>query len=183
MKVIDKQLLFINSDERDSGSPSDFVLSMPSHLLTCRQHQNMRMVLNDVVMPYTWYNVQETNRHFEVVENGAATKVSLSAGSYHAIQLRDHLNGKLGAHATISVTFSETSSLFTFTLANPLLPIESSGRCDGSDSRVDRCCDWWSLIVHDRRDLDPAGVLPRRSVRPATVRRCRRCRKSRDFSE
>ena len=72
MKVIDKQLLFISSDERDSGSISDFTLSMPSHLLTCRSNQKMRMILNDVVIPYTWYNVQETNRHFEVVENAVS---------------------------------------------------------------------------------------------------------------
>ena len=43
MKVIDKQLLFISSDERDSGSISDFTLGMPSHLLTCRSDQKMRM--------------------------------------------------------------------------------------------------------------------------------------------
>jgi hypothetical protein len=72
MKITDKQLLFISSDERDSGSISDFTLAMPSHLLTCRPEQKMRMVLNDVVMPYTWYNVQETNRHFQVSENGGA---------------------------------------------------------------------------------------------------------------
>ena len=69
MKVIDKQLLFISSDERDSGEISNFNLSMPPHLLTCQPHQRMRMVLNDVVLPYTWYNVQETNRHFQVTEN------------------------------------------------------------------------------------------------------------------
>ena len=53
MKVIDKQLLFINSNERDSGIVSDFHLSLPPHLLTCRPQQRMRMVLNDVVIPYT----------------------------------------------------------------------------------------------------------------------------------
>ena len=50
MKVIDKQLLFISSEERDSGHESDFTLSMPSHLLACQPHQKMRMVLNDVVI-------------------------------------------------------------------------------------------------------------------------------------
>ena len=124
MKVIDKQLLFISSDERDSGSISDFTVSMPSHLLTCRPSQKMRMVLNDVVMPYTWYNVQETNRHFEVVEGGGtAFKVSLDVGSYHAIQLRDHLiiqlNAASGADYTYTVTFDEVSSKFTFTIGSP----------------------------------------------------------------
>jgi hypothetical protein len=99
MKVIDKQLLFISSDERDGGSISDFTLSMPSHLLTCRSDQKMRMVLNDVVIPYTWYNVQDTNRHFEVVENGGTPfTVSLDVGSYHALQLRDHLAMTRGFH-------------------------------------------------------------------------------------
>ena len=55
------------------------------------------MVLNDVVIPYTWYNVQETNRHFQVVENAVAFTVSLGVGSYHAVQLRDHLRIKLNA--------------------------------------------------------------------------------------
>jgi len=127
MKVIDKQLLFISSEERDGGSVSDFTLSMPSHLLTCRPEQKMRMVLNDVVIPYTWYNVQDTNRHFEVVENGGtAFQVSLDVGSYHALQLRDHLTLKLnaasaasGAGYTYSVAFHEVSSKFTFTIDAP----------------------------------------------------------------
>ena len=55
MKVIDKQLLFINSDERDRGSNADFHLTLPLHLISCLPHQRMRMVLNDVVIPYTWY--------------------------------------------------------------------------------------------------------------------------------
>ena len=119
MKVVDKQLLFINSDERDSGTISDFTVSMPSHLLTCRPHQRMRMILNDVVMPYTWYNVQDSNRKFQIVVNGVTHDVSLDLGSYHALQLRNHLTTKLNAH-DVSVTFSETSSKFTFTMANPV---------------------------------------------------------------
>ena len=124
MKVIDKQLLFISSEERDSGEASDFTLSMPSHLLACQPHQKMRMVLNDVVMPYTWYNIQETNRHFEVVENGVATKVSLDLGSYHAMQLRDHLRGVLNAattaNYTYSVSFHEVNSRFTVSIDTPV---------------------------------------------------------------
>ena len=119
MKVVDKQLLFISSDERDSGTISDFTVSMPSHLLTCRPHQRMRMVLNDVVLPYTWYNVQDSNRKFQIVVNGVTHDVSLDLGSYHALQLRNHLATKLNAH-DVSVTFSETSSKFTFTMANPV---------------------------------------------------------------
>ena len=126
MKVIDKQLLFISSDERDSGEISNFNLIMPPHLLTCQPHQRMRMVLNDVVLPYTWYNVQETNRHFEVTENGQSHTVSLDVGSYHAIQLRTHLASKLtaasasGAGYTYTVTFDEVASKFSFGIDSPV---------------------------------------------------------------
>ena len=92
MKVIDKQLLFVSSAERDSGSVSDFHIALPSHLLTCQPHQRLRMILNDVVLPYTFYNVQASNNTFQVVQNGAApVTVYLDEGSYHALQLRDHL--------------------------------------------------------------------------------------------
>ena len=76
------------------------------------------MVLNDVVMPYTWYNVQGTNQNFQIVVNGVTHDVSLDLGSYHAIQLRNQLTTKLNAY-NVSVAFSETSSKFTFTMANP----------------------------------------------------------------
>ena len=124
MKVIDKQLLFISSDERDSGTSSDFHISLPSHLLACQQHQRMRLVLNDVVMPYTFYNVQDTNRHFELVENGVSTQVALDVGSYHAIQLRDHLKNRLDYYSsqsyTYTVVFSEVDSRFTISIASPV---------------------------------------------------------------
>jgi len=141
MKVIDKQLLFISSDERDNGSISDFNLTMPSHLLTCRPDQKMRMILNDVVLPYTWYNVQDTNRHFEVVENsGTPFAVSLDVGSYHALQLRDQLRTKLNAASatfgfnyTYTVTFNEVASLFTFTIDNPVNTNSFSFQSDTND--------------------------------------------------
>ena len=119
MKVIDKQLLFINSDERDRGSSADFHLTLPSHLISCLPHQNMRMVLNDVVIPYTWYNVQETNRSFQITVNGTTHDVLLDLGSFHALQLRDHLNTKLSPHG-VTVSFTETSSQFTFLMASPV---------------------------------------------------------------
>ena len=123
MKVVDKQLLFISSDERNSGTISDFTLTLPSHLIACQQHQRMRMVLNDVVMPYTWYNVQSSNNTFQIVVNGFTFDVTIPEGSYHAIQLRTKLNELLvtaNIGTDVTVSFLETSSKFTFTMANPV---------------------------------------------------------------
>ena len=129
MKVVDKQLMFISSHERESGTTSDFQLTIPSHLLTCRPHQKLRVILNDIVLPYTWYNVQETNRHFHVSENGGTPfLVSLTVGSYHAMQLRSHLQERLiyfSAHSghghsyTYTVSFDEVSAKFTFKITSP----------------------------------------------------------------
>jgi len=119
MKVVDKQLVFINSSDRDSGEIQDFHISIPSHLLTCQSHQKMRMILNDLVLPYTWYNVQEANRYLHLEENGGAlSQVALDLGSYNALQLQTHLQSKLneaGNH-TYVVTFDEIAAKFKFTI-------------------------------------------------------------------
>ena len=129
MKIVNKQLMFISSEERESGTASDFKITVPSHLLTCAPHQHLRVILNDVVLPYTWYNVQETNRHMEVVENGGTPfHVSLTIGSYNAIQLGSHLAQQLtyasansghGQSYTYSVAFDDISAKYTFTISTP----------------------------------------------------------------
>ena len=121
MKVVDKKLIFIDSSERDSGTTDDFTVSLPSHLLTREPHQSMRLVLNDLVLPYTWYNVQETNRTFMIQElhnDPNHIQIDLDEGSYHVLQLRDHINTKLAASTlqdTYNVTYDEVASKFTIT--------------------------------------------------------------------
>ena len=128
MKVVDKKLLFISSVERDSGSIADFQVNLPSHLVACQPNQRLRMVLNDLVLPYTWFNVQDTNNTFEVMENGpnSGFTVTLTNGSYNALQLRDHLKTVLtlrsmqsGGGYQFDVSFNEIDSKFTFTITNP----------------------------------------------------------------
>eukprot|EP01047_Picozoa_sp_COSAG01_P082520 COSAG01_NODE_16884_length_1196_cov_3.291892_1_plen_127_part_00 len=97
MSVVDKKLMFVNSFERQAGTIEDFTINIPSHLLTCQSHQRLRVVLNDLVLPYTWYNVQELNRRFDVTENGITRTIELELGSYHALQLRNHVQSQLNA--------------------------------------------------------------------------------------
>lgn len=123
MKVVDKQLLFISSEERVRGYTSDFTLNFPSHLLTCKPNQHMRVILNDVVLPYTWYNIQESNRHFTCIERGSPVTIQLEPGSYNATQLRDHLqtvlNAATGSGYQYTVVFDEISAKFQFTIDSP----------------------------------------------------------------
>lgn len=122
MKVIDKRMLFVNSNERDSGTVSDFTITLPPHLLTRNNNQKMRLILNDLVLPYTWYNVQSSNQKFKARENnGAAFDVVLTPGSYHVLQMRDHLkdrleyySGTFGDNYTYTVTYDEVAARFTF---------------------------------------------------------------------
>jgi hypothetical protein len=129
MKVVDKRLIFINSEDRVSGSIQDFSIEIPSHLLVAEKHQFTRLVLNDLVMPYTWYNVQASNNTFTIQEPSATATMALELGSYHTLQLRDHIKVKLngsGLSGTYTVSYYEQSGHFiiqstsssTFTLTN-----------------------------------------------------------------
>ena len=126
MKVVDKKLFFINSSERTTGDVHDFTIDIPSHLLTCLPTQRLRVVLNDVVLPYTWYNVQLTNDRFTVTETNAAGlsrtfQVRLVTGSYNAVQLTDELKRQLefvsqamGFARAYTVSFDEVTAKFKF---------------------------------------------------------------------
>lgn len=123
MKVVDKRMVFINSNERDSGNINNFTITLPPHLLKRRKNQKMRIVLNDLVLPYTWFNVQTTNRSFHVRENNAGStfEVFLQPGSYHVVQLRDHLKQQLDYYSGIygdnyvyTIVYQEVSGQFTF---------------------------------------------------------------------
>eukprot|EP01050_Picozoa_sp_SAG11_P015335 SAG11_NODE_1978_length_3972_cov_45.154144_2_plen_305_part_00 len=129
MKIVDKKMIFINSSERDSGTINDFTITLPTHLLTRKDNQKMRIILNDLVLPYTWYNVQSSNRIFTVTEqlagyNNLSYQVILTPGSYHVLQLRDHLKQQLdffssvgGFHYIYTITYDEVSAKFKFTAA------------------------------------------------------------------
>ena len=63
-------------------------------------HPLLSLILNDLNIPYTWYNVQSSNNVFKVYElddEGVILfyNISLDLGSYHVLQLRDHLKQKL----------------------------------------------------------------------------------------
>lgn len=141
MKVVDKRLIFINSAERTSGQIEGFTIELPPHLLQHQAHQRTRLILNDLVLPYTWYNVQATNRELQLTEykvvqgQTVATAVTfqLAIGSYHAIQLQNHLQ-KLFDQSRIStapdslsynyiISYEEVSGKFSFrVVADSVLP-------------------------------------------------------------
>jgi hypothetical protein len=122
MKIVDKRLLFINSQDRVSGSIENFTVELPSHLLMRQKNQRTRLILNDLVLPYTWYNVQATNNNFVVVETilGVSTPViiTIPVGSYHALQLRTQIQTLLNASLqdTYTVAYQEVSGKFKFVI-------------------------------------------------------------------
>jgi hypothetical protein len=119
MRVVDKKLIFIDSSERDDGTSDDFTISVPPHLLTRESHQTMRLVLNDLVLPYTRYNIQSSNRTFMIQElhnSPAHITILVDEGSYHVMQLRGHIKAKLSAPTlleTHDVSYDEKSGKFT----------------------------------------------------------------------
>ena len=124
MKIVDKVMVFLNSTERDQGTVSDFTISLPQHLLSRKKNQQMRLILNDMNLPYTWDNVQSSNNKFKVYEDDfSATyyECDLLLGSYHVLQLRDHLKQRLdsysilyGASYIYTVVYDELSAKFKF---------------------------------------------------------------------
>ena len=76
--------LYIDSSERISGSDSSF-LSKPANLSAGNKYD--AVVVSQVSIPKSWYNVPATFNTFTLVENGVPITITIPAGNYNRLTL------------------------------------------------------------------------------------------------
>jgi hypothetical protein len=115
--------VYIDSSERVSGTDSAF-LSKPILINTGNTYDSV--VVNQVSIPKSWYNVPALYNYFDLVENGVPITITLPPGNYNRITLAlvlpslmtaASLNGK-----TYTMTYPNTAQVadtgkYTFSYA------------------------------------------------------------------
>lgn len=84
-----KHILLVNSKDRSSGSPEDAIY----HLNESELHETHNVILKDVVIPNTMYNVRTSNNTLDYDIGGVAKSVNIAVGFYSLSQLITALNG------------------------------------------------------------------------------------------
>jgi hypothetical protein len=97
--------LYIDSSERTSGTNSSFQ-SKPADLSTGNKYDSV--VVSQVSIPKSWYNVPNNFRTFTLSEGGALSTVTIPAGNYNRLTLANVLPALLTAASTVGKTYTMT---------------------------------------------------------------------------
>lgn len=119
--MVNNQLVFINSRNRVSGTPYEFILDFNNGLLKCEKNSLMRLTVQEATINRSWYSVQAGQNTFNIVDNNNATTViTLPPAYYNAIDIRTTLSGLLPSGW--SVLYDRKTNKFSFTRPNDGIP-------------------------------------------------------------
>ena len=116
--MIPSQTFFLNSENAVSRNP--FVFNFPSQI---KCPNNLRMVLSllEVTLPYTFYNVNESNNQltFQILTSSGTSvliyTLTFPTGIYSALSFRDFINSQTVAPAnSIQCVYDEKQFKFSF---------------------------------------------------------------------
>ena len=102
MNIQKKHILLLNSKDRSSGTATDLVF----HLNENDLHESHSVMLKDIVIPNTIYNIRTTNNTLDYDINGVAKSVNIPVGNYSLSDLVTALNT-----AQTDLVFSSNSML------------------------------------------------------------------------
>jgi hypothetical protein len=95
--------IYIDSSERVSGTDSAF-LSAPVLLSAGNTYDSV--VVNQVSIPKSWYNVPARFNYFTLIENGTQIPITIPPGNYNRITLALVVGPLMTAASTIGLTYS-----------------------------------------------------------------------------
>jgi len=95
--------LYIDSSERISGTDSSF-LSKPANLSSGNKYD--AVVVSQVSIPKSWYNLPSAFNTFTLVENGAPLTITIPAGNYNRLTLASVLPPLLTAASVNAKTYT-----------------------------------------------------------------------------
>ena len=114
MKVVNKQLLFIRSQDRNSGEINDFRITIPMNNIKVKANQYLRVTLGDIVLPRLWYNTRTNfNNQFAIgIDLGAGVTwylINIPDGCYTVDSLLIKLVGdNTGTNGILNSGFNQT---------------------------------------------------------------------------
>lgn len=120
-KYLNKQIFTINSNDRDSGTHSDFMITLPLYTQDVD-----RVVVLDASIKRSFYLIEDGQNTFTLTENDQSTSITIPPGNYNFGSFRLVLQNLLNTFSpklwTYSITVPNTATSastgkYTFTCA------------------------------------------------------------------
>lgn len=87
-------LFFLDTKFRSGGTLSSPVFNFPNNLIAIND-EKIRLTLNEMSMEYTFYQTEQFNNKFLLIENGVSRIISISIGNYNLVTFIYELTNKL----------------------------------------------------------------------------------------
>jgi hypothetical protein len=75
--------IFINSSDRDSGSNSNFHLTIPNLFNNNSITSKLVITLNEAIIPYEWNSITDNNNALYLIEQDSSSNVNVVILSIH----------------------------------------------------------------------------------------------------
>jgi len=117
--ITKEETLFLSSTANETNDIYDAIYHLPIHLLEHKSNERQRIKLLSFTCKHSWYNIDtDRNNVFTYREDTNDYTVTLTPGNYDINDLEIEISTQLNAVAsnyTYAISYSSTTSLFTFT--------------------------------------------------------------------
>ncbi len=103
-------LFYLDTRYRSGGTLSRPVFTFPNNLIVI-EDEKIRLTLNEMSMEYTFYQTEQYNNKFLLIENGVNRIIEIEIGNYNLVTFLNELTIKLNI------------SFITAQLKGPVLPL------------------------------------------------------------
>jgi len=106
-----KSVLNINSADRTTGTPGNFIVDLRTDLNTPNNYDSI--VLISAAIPKSYYTFSSSNNTMVLIEGGVNTTVTITPGNYDGVYLATYLGTIMTTASTIGATYTVSLSLIT----------------------------------------------------------------------
>ena len=114
-------LFYLDTKYRSAGSLTSPIFNFPNNLIGIENDERIRLTLQEMTMPYTFYQTELYNNKFLLTENGINRLIEIEIGNYNIVTFLLELTNKLNISAglyTYVISYIAQTNRFKF-IATP----------------------------------------------------------------
>jgi|688.fasta_scaffold37676_7 uncharacterized membrane protein YkgB len=108
-------LFYLDTKYRSSGTLTSPIFNFPNNLIGVENDERIRLTLQEMTMPYTFFQTETYNNKFLLTENGINRIVEIDIGNYNIItfilELTNKINTLAGLYTYIISYIAQTNTL------------------------------------------------------------------------
>ena len=144
-------LFYLDTKYRSAGSLTSPIFNFPNNLIGIENDERIRLTLQEMTMPYTFYQTELYNNKFLLTENGINRLIEIEIGNYNIVTFLLELTNKLNIES-LNEMMGFDNVLITLTLNIPgtalqtesLIPVTMSPGVENLYITINNSCENYS---------------------------------------